>query len=252
MISQNSNFFKKQLKTSMSLIVLILVTLTFLSACTKKSVQGAEVMFSETEQEAPEQVTRMLVTKNYLRIDEGKDNNDFLLYDRVKRVIYSTNSTDKRTLVVHAQPLTRKSPIKLGNKVKTIHTDAPTIGGNKVKHLNLLTNNEICYDLFAAEGLLPQVVTALKEYRVALSGEQAAIIDAMPKDMLQPCDLANNVFMSTRHLDHGFPVRLQETKGRFRELVSYRQGINIDEALLKLPEGYSEFTAEDMRNGQGG
>ena len=243
MIFDNSNYFKKRLLISLSVIVLI-----FLNSCTKTGLQGTEVIFSETEKGAPEQVTRMLVTKKYLRIDEGKNNNDFLLYDRVKRVIYSTNSTDKRTLVVNAQPLNRKSPIKLGNKVEKIPTDAPPIDGHKVQHLNLLTNNEICYDLFAAEGLLPKVVTALKEYRIALSGEQAAIIDAMPKEMLMPCDLANNIFMSTRHLDHGFPVRLQETKGRFRELVNYRQDISVDEALLKLPEGYSEFTAEDMRN----
>ncbi len=248
MILFNSIFSKKQIQTSLSLIVLIFITLGFLSSCTKNSLKGTEVTFSETEKDTPEQVTRMLVTEKYLRIDEGINNNDFLLYDRVNRVIYSTNSTDKRTLIVRAQPLTRKSPIKLGNKAKIIHTDAPKIDGYQVQHLNLLTNKEICYDLFAAEGLLPQVVTALKEYRIALSGEQAAIIDAIPKDMLLPCDLANNIFMSTRHLEHGFPVRLQETKGRFRELVNYRQDIDIDEGLLRLPEGYSEFTAEDMRN----
>ena len=114
-----------------------------------------------------------------------------------------------------------------------------------------MTNNEVCYELFAAEGLMPKVVTALKEYRTALAGEQAVIIDAIPKSMLMPCDLANNIFMPTRHLDHGFPVRLQETKGRFRELVNYRLDINIDEALLKLPEGYTEFTAEDIRSRPG-
>lgn len=216
-------------------------------SCKQTGLTGSEVIFNEVENDAPGQVTRMIVTKKYLRIDNGKPGNDFLLYDRVKRIIYSTNSLDQRTLVINAHPLTRKSPIKLDNKIEKIPTDAPEIEGKKVKHLQLSTNNNICYDLFAVDNFLPDVVAALKEYRLALAGEQAVIIDSMPKEMLQACDLANNIFFASRHLEHGFPVRLQETNGRFRELVEYKRGIKIDAALLKLPESYEKFTAEEMR-----
>ena len=102
--------------------------------------------------------------------------------------------------------------------------------------------------MFAVSGFLPDVTKALKEYRQALAGEQAALIDAMPAEMLKACDLANNIFNATRHLDHGFPVRLKETDGRFRELVEYKKNTRIDAGLLKLPEGFSEFTTEEVRN----
>lgn len=229
-------------------ILFIFSVMIFQISCKQTGITGTEVYFSEAEKGLPAQTTRMLVTKKYLRIDDGKPNNDFLLYDRVSHVIYTTNSMDQRTLVINAQPLNKQSPIKLENKIKIISTDAPTIEGKNVVHLQLSTNKKLCYDVFAVDGFLPEVVTALKEYRLALAGEQAAVIDLMPKEMLQACDLANNIFYASRHLEHGFPIRLQETNGRFRELVEYKQGIKIDAALLKLPEGYTEFTTEEMRS----
>lgn len=231
---------------SMKLFIIFSV-MVFQISCKQTGITGSEVHFNEVDSGGSKQTTRMIVTKKYLRIDDGKTSNDFLLYDREKRVIYSTNSLDQRTLVINVIALSTKSPIKLENKIEKIPTDAPEIEGKKVIRLKLSTNNEVCYDLFAVEGFLPDVVAALKEYRLTLAGEQAVIINAIPKEMLQACDLANNIFYASRHLEHGFPLRLQETNGKFRELVEYRQDIKIDAALFKLPEGYENFTAEDMR-----
>jgi hypothetical protein len=228
-------------------VIFIISIMSFQTACKQPGVTGTEVYFNEIESGASGQTTRMIVTKKFLRIDDGKPGNDFLLFDRVNRVIYSTNSLDQRTLVINAQPLDKKSPLKLENKIEKIPTDAPAIEGKKVAHLQLSTNDQICYDLFAVKDFLPDVVVVLKEYRQLLAGEQAVLINALPKEMLQPCDLANNIFYASRHLEHGFPVRLQETDGRFRELVKYKQDIKIDSGLMKLPEGYTKFTAEEMR-----
>lgn len=229
-------------------VMVIAVLVTALFSCKQLGNTGTEVYFSETENNLSEQTTRMLVTKNYLRIDDGTNGKDFLLFDRKNKIIYSTNSLDQRTLVIKAQALSIKSPIKLENTIKNIPTDAPSIEGNKVTHLQLSTNKTICYDLFAVPGFLPDVTTALKEYRQALAGEQGAVIDTMPAEMLQACDLANNVFHASRHLEHGFPIRLKETNGRFRELVEYKKNIKIDAGLLKLPEGFSKFTTEEIRS----
>lgn len=238
-----SRYFSRTLKTFLFSSLVI-----FQASCNLFGTTGTEVYFSETENNLSEQSTRMLVTKKYLRIDDGKSSNDFLLFDRKNKTIYSTNSLDQRTLVIKAQPLNRKSPIKLENTLKEIPTDAPSIEGNKVTHLELSTNKKICYDVFAVAGFLPDVTAALKEYRQALAGEQALVIDAMPLEMLQACDLANNIFYASRHLEHGFPVRLKETNGRFRELVEYKKNTKIDAGLLKLPEGFTKFTTDEIRN----
>lgn len=228
-------------------ILLITPIIIFQTSCKQGGITGTEIIFNESENEGAEQVTRMIVTKKYLRIDDGKTSNDFLLFDRTKRIIYSTNSLDQRTLVITSQPLNTKSPVKLEDSIKIIPTDAPDIEGKNVTRVQLSTNNNLCYDLFAVKGFLTDAVAALKEYRSALAGEQAVIVNEMPKETLQPCDLADNIFNSTRHLEYGFPVRLKETNGRFRELVDYKKEIKIDAALLKLPENYKHFTTEEMR-----
>jgi hypothetical protein len=232
------------------LVNILIVTLSgaLMSSCKQQNNTGTQVFFNETGNDLSAQTTRMLVSKKYLRIDDGTSTNDFLLFDRKKRIIYSTNSMDQRILVIKPRPLDRKSPVKLENTVKKITTDAPPIEGKKVTHLALHTNKKICYDLFAVDGFLPDVTAALKEYRQALAGEQAIAIDTMPSEMLQACDLANNVFHASRHLEHGFPIRLKETNGKFRELVDYMKNFRIAPELFVLPEGYSEFTTEDIRN----
>jgi hypothetical protein len=67
-----------------------------------------------------------------------------------------------------------------------------------------------CYDLYAADGLLPGAVVALREYRLILAGQQALTAAVTPPEMQSSCDLANNVFLPVRHLEHGFPVRLTD------------------------------------------
>jgi len=228
--------------------VYFFLLISFAVSCKQNEYTGSEVFFSETESGAPEQKTRMLVTSKFLRIDTGESKNDFLLYDRTTRQIFSTNSLDKRTLVISAQPVRGKSPIKLENTQVRLPTEAPSIAGKKVAHIQLSTNKSLCYDLYTVEGLLPDVVSALREYRNALAGEQSVALGSIPKEMQNACDIANNIFYASRHLEYGFPVRLQETGGKLRELVEYRQEIKLAKELFRLPEGYTKFSPEDMRN----
>ncbi len=65
--------------------------------------------------------------------------------------------------------------------------------------------------------------------------------------MQSPCDLANNVFLPVRHLEHGFPVRLADMTGRTMELVDYKTDFRATAGMLKLPEGYRRGSIEELR-----
>lgn len=225
-----------------------------LAACTHAAPpdKGTALYFVEQEEGAEAGRTRMLVTAEYLRIDDGADAGDFVLYRRDEKTIYSVNTTDGLVLVIaHRRPA--PSPAELTHTVQREDSEAmPAVAGRKVSHYRLLTNGQVCYDLYAVEGLLPDAVAALREYRESLAGEQAAALAFTPEEMQSPCDLANNVYLPARHLAHGLPIRLTETtrnptRTRITELVDYKTGLAIDPALFRVPESYRRMTIEELR-----
>lgn len=193
--------------------------------------------------------TRMIVTAQWLRIDEGEGSKDFLLYDRRGKAIYSVNAADNRILVFPMRAVDIASPLKLEHGVERGAEALPAVGGKAVTHYRLSTNRDPCYEVFAADGLLPDAVQALREYRTVLAGQQAPALAGMPKEMQTPCDLANNIFAPIRYLDYGLPVRLTETGVRTSELVDYSEGFKADSALFELPASYRRMTIEEMRGG---
>lgn len=213
---------------------------------------GASVVYLiEHESDFEPTRTRMIVTAQFLRIDDGGDRGDFLLYNRGERTIYNVSVSDSLILVIGPQAV-GAAPLALDHQIERDGADTPDVGGKKVRHYRLLTNGETCYDLYAAEGLLPEVVTALREYRESLAGEHAEALSFTPAEMQTPCDLANNIYAPARHLAHGFPIRVDETNGRDRdrvrttELVDYQRGFAADDALFRLPD-YRRMTIQELR-----
>lgn len=193
--------------------------------------------------------TRMITTASHLRIDDGVDTASFLLFDRAERTIYSVTAIDSRVLVIHPRASTVAAPYVLEHRAERDRAVLPQIDGREVVHYSLFTNGKRCYELYAADGLLPDVVQAVREYRAVLASRQAESLAVMPKELRTPCELANNIFSPTRHLEHGFPVRLQDMNGKLSELVDYRTRERIDPALFRLPEGYQRTTLEELRGG---
>ena len=221
--------------------------LTALVSCTEPTTPAAVLYFVEHEPGGEPYRTRMIVTAGFLRMDAGQDSRDFLLFDRADGSLYSVSSADKQVLVIRPRPVELMPPTKFTHRVVTDTAAFPAIEGRKVTHYELLTNEKRCYDLYAAEGLLPGAVVALREYRLILAGQQALTVSMTPTDMQSPCDLANNVFLPVRHLEYGFPVRLTDMTGRTMELVDYKTDFRVTADLLRLPAEYKRLTLEELR-----
>lgn len=185
---------------------------------------GSLLLFDEQEQGTDVHPTRMIVTREYLRIDDDNNDGDFLLFDRANKTIYATNSLERRILVIKARPVELSAPEVFTHRTEKDETRSPNVDGRTVTHYRLLTNNEKCYDVFATKGLLPEARRALHEYRLTLAGEQALAAKYTPKEMQSACDLANDVFIPARHLEYGFPIRQQDMTGASRQLVDYQTG----------------------------
>jgi hypothetical protein len=76
----------------------------------------------------------------------------------------------------------------------------------------------------------------------ALAGEQALNLAKTPMEMQTPCTLATLVFAPDAHLQRGFPLREWRGDGFNRALVGFEEGVELDPALFRLPEGYGSFS----------
>lgn len=215
------------------------------------SVEQTATVLRYAEQEPGSDVyqTRLIVTPRYLRIDDGSDARDFLLFDREDRTIYSVSAADASVLVIAYRAPALRPGSALKHEIIEEHDRTPDIAGRKVRHYRLLTDKRQCYDLYAADGLLPQAVAAWREYRESLAAEQARTLAWTPQEMQTACGLANNIDAPGRLLAHGLPVRYAETDGKVGQLLDYQSDVKVDGGLFELPPGYSRISIDALRRG---
>jgi hypothetical protein len=183
-------------------------------------------------------------------MDGGSDDLDFLLFDRADGTIYSVSGAERQILVIRPRPMDAKPPADFRHQVVRDSAAFPAVGAHKVSHYELLTNGGRCYDLYAAAELMPEAVAALRQYREALAGQQGKILPLALPVTLSACDMANNIFLPARHLEHGFPVRLVDMTGKTVELVDYNADFRATAAMLRLPADYKRLTIEELRGKQ--
>mgnify|MGYP006374701835 CR=1 FL=1 len=221
------------------------------TACATLSPPADTVLhFTEQERDGEPYATRMRVSKAYLRIDGGRAeagaDSGFVLLDRKAQTIYSVSPGDKTILVIKPLPITLPRPEDYTLSVERDKEALPQVGGKPVVHYRLLAGQETCAEVYAAAGLLPHVVDALREYHEILAGEQAQSEMHALKAERSPCNLAEFVFAPARHLDHGFPVRQVSHTGHARQLVDYKLNAMPEEGWSTLPPNYRHYSIADM------
>lgn len=232
----------------MKRVLPLLLPLLFISACSAEKPPSATFLsFVESDPEG-EYAVRMLVSEKFLRIDDGLTQDGFILLDRAARVVYSINHEDKTVLVMRSRPVTLDPPKTFTNTVERVAENLPAVDGKTVVHYRLLTNRENCFDVYAADGLLPEAQAALREFHQALAGEQSSVQARVPAGFQSPCDLADHVFLPTRYLDQGFPVRQINRAGVMRQLVNYKIGVPIEPGIFDIPKDYKQLTTEQLRS----
>ncbi len=226
--------------------LLLLLAACSLVACTDKPSPTIFLSFTESSPDG-EYPVRMLVSEQYLRIEDGDTQDGYILLDRAAHTIFSVNHAEKSTLVLRTRPVKFAAPKPFENKVEREKETLPPVDGKTVTHYRLLTNSERCFDVYAADGLLPEAVAALREYHETLAGEQSVMQTNFPVGMQSACDIADLVLLPARYLAHGFPVRQVNRAGVTRQLVSYKLDVPVEKGIFDLPKDYKQITPAELR-----
>lgn len=231
----------------MKRIIVAITVILFSVPASVLAAEGSLLIYQQQELGIEPYNARIIVTKDYLRMDDGVDEGDYLLFDRKQHLISSVTHDDGTVFEIPPREMKQQPPMKLHRSSSEIKMDNPPRIGNEVPHHHqLFVNDKACYNVVAVKGLLEDVRQVLIEFRTMLSGEHAKLLPRLPADQQDPCDLARNVFHPGWQLEFGLPIQEWDEQGRGQTLVDYKQKTHLDDKLFSLPQGYRHYTTDDL------
>lgn len=240
------------MKKVISGLLFLILTVSIVSCSEEPRNYAYKIMFMEQEKFVEPYPTRVIITPEYVRFDDGEGAEDFILFDRKKSVVQSVVAEEQSVMSVHPKNVKIESPVELKLSENDLGEmeNAPEIDGKKPRHYQLLVNGKVCSDVIAVKDLLPSAVTALKEFSLLMASDSKKTLSNLPADMQNACDLAHDTFAPVRQLMFGFPVQTTSSREYARTLVDYDANYKVDKKLFELPQGYKHYTVQDLREGK--
>lgn len=176
-------------------------------------------------------VTRMLITPQFMRIDHGRDGEDFILLDRAARRVYSVSRDTRQILLLKQARVAAvlPHPWRVESRV------TPLRPGTQRQEIRV--NGKLCATLVVTGKLFPAAVAAQREYLQVLAATQWRTWQNTPADMRDPCDLALQVTDIPVQFAHGLLLQEQDADGRLRSIQEEGR-VPLDPKLFVLPRGY--------------
>lgn len=228
---------------SMTLLIMMVV----ISSCSDTDIDVRSdnsvtlLLFEEQEPATGVYPVRMLVSNQYLRIDDGVDEGSFLLYDHNSQLAYSVDHEEKQILIIDDLGGKVGQPDFSIDVIVDDDDEIPAVAGRRPSQLTIFADGERCFSAVVAPGLMRKAAAALANYQSMLSRRQQATLETMPADMITPCFLARYVHGSSLYLESGFPVREWDEDGYLRVLVNFDESYLAPVDIFSLPEGYTEL-----------
>lgn len=184
----------------------------------------------------PPYVTRLLVTPDFMRMDSGENEGDFVLLDRRKKKVYNVMLGSGMAMAF--------APGRLPAKPASWHARLETRpGAAGTLNYRLLVNQSVCSEGKLAPRAAPDAARAMSELKSVLAVTQYRVWQASPREMQTDCDLANLVWEFGRVLKAGLPLDELEAGGRVRQFESESR-MPLAPALFRLPEGLPVLNAD--------
>ena len=205
-------------------------------------VKAMAFYYQEKETGTPVSNMRYLITEDYMRIDEGNESDDFILFDTFENKIYSINHEDQTALEIDYHPW--KLP-NFGFSRKVVNskmTEAPKVSGKFIQRYQVFGNEKLCTDVQYIPDVYPEQMKVFAKYQRVLSGQQVVVLDATPSDMQTACFLVDQVYNDGGFYKKGLPVQIWHSRGYARMLIDFKEE-TVKENLFELPGEYRTYKA---------
>lgn len=177
-------------------------------------------------------VTRYLVTDRYLRLDYGRDRDDYVLFDRLKKRVYNISHQQHEILLFEPGPLPLSKP-------KDWDFEEDLVQDNfGQKRYTLSVNGKMCARLGSFEKFLPDVAQALLEFEQVMASTHAQTYLNTPQDQRSDCDLARLVLEPKSWFKYGMPFDELRDNGFSRRLLHYKTDVIYRPKAFEIPEDY--------------
>lgn len=200
-----------------------------------------EVTYMDQELAAGGFVTRYLVTERFLRMDYGRDRDDYVLYDRREKRAYNINHERHEVLIFEPGLVQVDRP-------KDWETQDDILDNRDAqKKINLIVNGKVCTRITASERFLPDVAQALMEFQDTMAATHAATYLATPPEQRDPCDLARLVLEPRRWFKYGLSLDELHGNGFSRRLLNYQDHVAVRPKAFEVPADYSQLDFKALR-----
>ncbi len=203
-----------------------------------------EIRYWDSDPEQAPYTSRILVFGDRLRMDYGRDDEDFILFDRRQNKVWLVSRQEKRLTEIPAGKYSRAVwPNGWKLEIKPLSS-----GPNAVTQFR--ANGQLCAEYKVAP-ILKGEARLLADMRQALSANQYASWLGTPKELRQACTLALDVREAGLEYRNGLPLTIRYWDGRSR-IYQGNASLPARPALFYLPEDYSRFViavGDDQGNG---
>jgi len=206
------------------------------------TIKSLALHYDELEKSAGVQNMRYLINQQFMRIDNGDDNADYILFDVNKKIIYSVNHNDQTVLKIEYKAWVQPEFDFKVNINQAVLKDAPKIQNKTVYIYNVNAAEQTCTSVYLIKNIYTAEMEIMYLYQKVLSGQQVATLNNTPKEMHTPCFLVDQVYHSGDYFQLGLPVKINYSRDYAKFLKDFKY-IEVNEKLFSLPEKYQEYKA---------
>jgi hypothetical protein len=183
----------------------------------------------------PPYLTRILVTPDFMRMDAGEDDDDFVLLDRRQLQVINVMRGNQLAMVFTPGKL----PPKPANWKARLTTQRAATGTQRYR---LKVNGVACSEGVVARAAAPDAARAMAELKSILAATQYRVWKDSPRELQHDCDLANQVWETGAMFKLGLPLEEREFTGRTRQLESESKH-PLQPELFRVPAGMKAINA---------
>lgn len=196
-----------------------------------------EIRFLDQEPEQAAYTSRILILEERMRLDHGRDDEDFILYDRAAGMVWLVAHAERRLTGIPVIPTAQVAAwVPWPQGWQTRHV--PVADGQALLQERL--NDEPCL-AYRTAPILKAEAALLRDFERALAGNHAQAWKATPEDLREPCVLLNDVHQPGVAYEQGLPLLIRYWDGRSREYQGHAK-LPARAALFELPgTGYARF-----------